>query len=189
MNINSLCLHFYTKKFLYKEVSIQRSFHRNALIQLLTNPFNPHSHEFVSTGISDLCISTNGSFFTEKRAGAFLCTFVDFYIWTNLDFPCFRVLPDLLCRHLLRVHCGHNLEMDVYLRFPNIAAHLASSLCQPFSNWSHFIFIFISPTLLPLWLLLFCYLACPRCQMVFKRVSLVSQSMAGLDLKLVLLAI
>ena len=31
------------------------------------------------------------------------------------------VLPDLFCRHLLRVHCGHNVEMDVYLRFPSIA--------------------------------------------------------------------
>ena len=31
------------------------------------------------------------------------------------------VLPDLFRRHLLRVHCGHNVEMDVYLRFPSIA--------------------------------------------------------------------
>ena len=31
------------------------------------------------------------------------------------------VLPDLFYRHLLRVHCGHNVEMDVYLRFPSIA--------------------------------------------------------------------
>ena len=97
MNINSLRLHFYTKESNIHSISIQRS------------PTNP----LICTHINLLPCEL--LFFHKTQLTPSL-----YFL-----FSCF--LPDLFCRHLLCVHCGHNVEMDVYLRFPGIAAHLLGS--------------------------------------------------------------